>query len=151
MRKTKKPTGRDNANRATLMSRRAPEPVGAYPHAKRVGNLLFLSGIGPRQRGSKAIPGVTLDEKVNVTAHDIEAQCRAVFDNVRAVLEDAGSSWDRIVDVTVFLTHMKEDFPTFNHLYAEYFASNQPTRTTLEVSGLPTPIAIELKVIATID
>ena len=151
MRKTKKPTGRDNAKRATLMSRRAPEPVGAYPHAKRVGNLLFLSGIGPRQRGSKAIPGVTLDEKGNVTAHDIEAQCRAVFDNVRAVLEDAGSSWDRIVDVTVFLTHMKEDFSTFNRLYAEYFATNQPTRTTIEVTRLPTSIANELKVIATID
>jgi len=151
MRKTKKPTGRDNAKRATLMSRRAPEPVGAYPHAKRVGNLLFLSGIGPRQRGSKAIPGVTLDEKGNVTAHDIEAQCRAVLDNVRAVLEDAGSSWDRIVDVTVFLTHMKEDFSTFNRLYAEYFATNQPTRTTIEVTRLPTSIAIELKVIATID
>ena len=136
---------------ATLVSQRAPEPVGAYPHAKRVGKLLFLSGIGPRQRGSRAIPGVTLDNQGNVVARDIATQCRAVFDNVRAVLEDAGSSWDRIVDVTVFLTHMKEDFPIFNRLYAEYFASNQPTRTTLEVSRLPTPIAIELKVIATID
>ena len=147
----KRMVGKDDAKRDTLVSQRAPEPVGAYPHAKRVGNLLFLSGIGPRQRGSKAIPGVTLDDQGNVIARDIEAQCRAVFDNVRTVLEDVGSSWARIVDVTVFLTHMKEDFPTFNRLYAEYFASNQPTRTTLEVSRLPTPIAIELKVIATID
>ena len=151
MTKSKKSVGKNHAKRATLVSQRAPEPVGAYPHAKRVGKLLFLSGIGPRQRGSKTIPGVTLDNQGNVIARDIATQCRAVFDNVRAVLEDAGSSWDRIVDVTVFLTHMKEDFPIFNRLYAEYFASNQPTRTTLEVSRLPTPIAIELKVIATID
>jgi len=134
-----------------VVSLRAPEPVGAYPHARRVGNLLFLSGIGPRRRGSKTIPGVRLDEKGNVLSRDIEAQCRAVFKNVRAVLEDAGSSWERIVDVTVFLTHLQEDFPVFNRLYEEYFASNQPARTTLEVSRLPTPIAIELKVIATID
>jgi 2-aminomuconate deaminase len=133
-----------------VVSKRAPEPVGAYPHARRVGNLLFLSGIGPRKRGSKEIPGVTLDANGNVVAYDIEAQCRSVFANVRAVLEDAGSSWERIVDVTVFLTHMRDDFPAFNRLYAEYFASNQPTRTTLEVNALPTPIAVELKVIATV-
>ena len=133
-----------------VVSRRAPEPVGAYPHARRVGNLLFLSGIGPRKRGSKKIPWVTLDANGNVIAHDIDAQCRSVFANVRAILEDAGSSWDEIIDVTVFLTDMKEDFPAFNRLYAEYFASNQPTRTTLEVNALPTPIAVELKVIATI-
>jgi 2-aminomuconate deaminase len=133
-----------------VISSRAPEPVGAYPHARRVGNLLFLSGIGPRRRGSREIPGVTLDASGNVVAHDIEAQCRSVFANVRAILEDAGSSWEKIVDVTVFLTDMKSDFPAFNRLYAEYFSGNQPTRTTLEVNALPTPIAVELKVIATI-
>jgi 2-aminomuconate deaminase len=133
-------------------SSRAPEPVGAFPHAKRVGNLLFLSGIGPRVRGSKEIPGVTLDANRNIIAYDIETQCRAVFENVRLVLEDAGASWIDIVDVTVFLTHMKTDFPTYNKLYAEYFAGEgkpNPTRTTVEVTALPTPIAIELKVIAT--
>ncbi|MEK6643906.1 MAG: RidA family protein [Planctomycetota bacterium] len=136
-----------------IQSHRAAEPVGAYPHAKRVGNLLFLSGIGPRKRGSKDIPGVTLDDRGNILAHDIEAQCRSVFDNVRFVLEDAGAKWADIVDVTVYLTHMKDDFPIFNKLYAEYFAGPDkpnPTRTTVEVTALPTPIAIELKVIATI-
>ena len=132
-------------------SRRAPEPVGAFPHAKRVGNLLFLSGIGPRTRGSKEIPGVALDSAGKIVGYDIEKQCRAVFENVRLVLEDAGASWSDIVDVTVFLTHMKDDFPTYNKLYAEYFAGDgkpNPTRTTVEVTALPTPIAIELKVIA---
>lgn len=128
----------------------APEPVGAYPHARRVGNLLFLSGIGPRVRGSHDIPGVELDSAGMVLNRDIEAQCRSVFDNVRRVLEEAGSSWDRLVDVTVFLTHMKEDFDTYNRVYAEYFRDNQPCRTTVEVKSLPTPIAIELKCIATI-
>ncbi|HKQ46673.1 MAG TPA: RidA family protein [Phycisphaerae bacterium] len=134
-----------------IESTRAPEPVGAYPHAKRVGNLLFLSGIGPRKRGSKDIPGVTLDAAGNVAAYDIEAQCRAVFENVRFVLEDAGAKWEDIVDVTVFLTNMKEDFPTFNRLYAEHFAGPgrpNPTRTTVEITALPTPIAVELKIIA---
>jgi 2-aminomuconate deaminase len=134
-----------------VVSARAPEPVGAFPHAKRVGGLLFLSGIGPRRRGSSAIPGVTFDAAGNVAAYDIEAQCHAVFSNVRTVLEDAGSDWERIVDVTVFLTDMKRDFATFNRVYATYFASNQPTRTTIEVGALPTPIAVELKVIATVD
>lgn len=134
-------------------SSRAPEPVGAYPHAKRVGNLLFISGMGPRKRGSREIPGVTLDAAGSVTAYDIEAQCRSVFENIRVVLEDAGSSWDRIVDVTVFLTNMKRDFATFNRIYAEHFAGPgkpNPTRTTVEVTALPTPIAVELKVIATV-
>ena len=132
-------------------SKRAPEPVGAFPHAKRVGNLLFLSGIGPRTRGSKEIPGVTLDSAGNIASYDIEKQCRAVFENVRLVLEDAGTNWNDIVDVTVFLTNMKKDFPIYNKLYAEYFAGHgkpNPTRTTVEVTALPTPIAIELKVIA---
>jgi len=131
-------------------SSRAPEPVGAFPHAKRVGTLLFLSGIGPRVRGSKEIPGVALDSAGNIESYDIESQCRAVFENVRLVLEDAGATWNDIVDVTVFLTNMK-DFPTYNRLYAEHFAGTDkpnPTRTTVEVTALPTPIAIELKVIA---
>jgi 2-aminomuconate deaminase len=132
-------------------SSRAPEPVGAFPHAKRVGNLLFLSGIGPRVRGSKEIPGVSLDAGGKIASYDIETQCRAVFENVRLVLEDSGAGWNDIVDVTVFLTNMKNDFPTYNKLYAEYFAGAgkpNPTRTTVEVTALPTPIAIELKVIA---
>ena len=132
-------------------STRAPEAVGAFPHAKRVGNLLFLSGIGPRVRGSKEIPGVTLDDAGNVVSYEIETQCHAVFENVRFVLEDAGASWKDIVDVTVFLTNMKKDFPIYNRIYPEYFAGPgkpNPTRTTVEVGALPTPIAIELKVIA---
>jgi 2-aminomuconate deaminase len=135
-------------------SSRAPEPVGAFPHAKRVGNLLFLSGIGPRVRGSKEIPGVTLGADRKIVSYDIETQCRAVFENVRLVLEDAGASWNDIVDVTVFLTNMKDDFQAYNKLYAEHFAGEgkpNPTRTTVEVTALPTPIAIELKVIANLE
>jgi 2-aminomuconate deaminase len=138
----------------TFESSRAPEPVGAFPHAKRVGKLLFLSGIGPRVRGSKEIPGVNLDSAGVVASYDIETQCRAVFENVRLVLEDAGATWNDIVDVTVFLTNMKKDFPIYNKLYAEYFAGEgnpNPTRTTVEVTALPTPIAIELKVIAALS
>lgn len=138
-------------NQKVVNSTKAPEPVGLYPHARRVGNLLFLSGVGPRQRGSKEIPGVTLDNLGKPIAHDIEAQCRSVFENVRLILEDAGSSWDKLVDVTVFLTDMQNDFAAYNRLYAEYFRDNQPCRTTVEVTSLPTPIAIELKCIATID
>mmetsp|Transcript_4246 Transcript_4246/g.11864 ORF Transcript_4246/g.11864 Transcript_4246/m.11864 type:complete len:143 (+) Transcript_4246:16-444(+) len=134
--------------REGLMSDRAPAAVGLYPHARKVGNLLFLSGVGPRVKGSKAIPGVELDEEGNIVNYDIETQCRNVFDNVRYILEDCGSSWDKMVDVTVFLTNMKTDFKTYNKLYAEYFKDVQPCRTTVEVKSLPTPIAIELKVIA---
>ncbi len=132
-------------------SSRAPEPVGLYPHARRVGNLLFLSGVGPRERGTKKIPGVELDRNGDIVGYDIEAQCRAVFSNVRYILEDAGSSWQNIVDVTVYLTNMNDDFAAYNRLYAEHFAGNRPCRTTVEINALPTPIAIELKVIATID
>jgi len=132
-------------------SLKAPEPVGLYPHARRVGNLLFLSGVGPRERGKKEIPGVELSESGEIVSYNIEEQCRSVFRNVWQILEDAGSSWDRIVDVTVFLTNMADDFPVYNKIYAEYFAENQPCRTTVEVNKLPTPIAIELKVIATIE
>ena len=137
---------------STVESKRAPEPVGLYPHARRVGDLLFLSGIGPRVRGSKQIPGVTLNADGSVASHDIEAQCRSVFANVRAVLEDAGSSWENLVDVTVYLTDMKGDFATYNRLWAEAFpdAESRPCRTTVEISSLPTPIAIELKCVATV-
>ena len=131
-------------------SQKAPEPVGLYPHARKAGNLLFLSGVGPRERGKKEIPGVTLDENGKIISYDIEAQCHSVFANVKAILEDSGSSWDNIVDVTVFLTNMKDDFKTYNKIYAEYFKDNQHCRTTVEINSLPTPIAIELKCIATI-
>jgi len=134
-----------------IESSRAPEPVGLYPHARRVGNLLFLSGVGPRQRGTKNIPGVELTDEGEIVSYDIETQCRSVFQNVRYILEDAGSSWDQIVDVTVFLTNMKDDFATYNRVYAEHFSDNRPCRTTVEINSLPTPIAIELKVIATIE
>lgn len=131
-------------------SEKAPEPVGLYPHARRIGDLLFLSGVGPRERGTKKIPGVELDEAGNIVSYDIETQCHSVFRNVKYILEDAGSSWDKIIDVTVFLTNMKDDFKTYNRLWAEYFSENPPCRTTLEINCLPTPIAIELKVIASI-
>ena len=132
-------------------SPRAPEPVGLYPHARRVGNLLFLSGVGPRERATKEIPGVELNDSGEIVSYDIETQCRSVFQNVQYILEDAGSSWEQIVDVTVFLTNMNDDFAKYNKIYAEYFSGNRPCRTTVEISSLPTPIAIELKVIATID
>ena len=132
-------------------SEKAPEPVGLYPHARRVGNLLFLSGVGPRERGTKKIPGVELDDSGSILSYDIEKQCHSVFKNIRLILEASGSSWDRLVDVTVFLTNMKDDFKTYNKIYAEYFKDNQPCRTTVEIDSLPTPIAIELKCIATID
>jgi 2-aminomuconate deaminase len=134
----------------TIKSSQAPEPVGAYPHARRVGNLLFLSGVGPREKGKNKIPGVELDEQGNIVSYDIEAQCHSVFRNIKYILEEAGSSWEKLVDVTVFLTNMKEDFPTFNRIYGEYFKENQPCRTTIEVNRLPTPIAVELKCIATV-
>ena len=133
-----------------IYSSKAPEPVGLYPHARRVGNLLFLSGIGPRKRDSKDIPGVTLDTQGNIVSYDIEKQCHSIFQNIKAVLEEAGSSWDKIVDVTVFLTNMQADFAKYNKIYAEYFKDNLPCRTTVEIKSLPTPIAIELKVIATV-
>ena len=133
---------------------KAPKPVGLYPHARTVGNLLFLSGVGPRTAGSDSndsgVPGLELDHNGNHKAFSFEAQCRSVFDNVRVILEESGSSWEKLVDVTVFLTDMKRDFATYNKIYAEYFKDNQPCRTTVEISSLPTPIAIELKCIATI-
>lgn len=134
-----------------IHSDNAPEPVGAYPHAKKVGNLLFLSGVGPRKKGSKDIPGVTLDSEGNIASYSIEEQCHAVFENVKLILESSGSRWENLVDITVFLTNMKKDFSVFNKIYASYFKENQPCRTTVEVNALPTPIAIELKCIATVD
>lgn len=133
-----------------INSSKAPEPVGLYPHARKVANLLFLSGVGPREKGTKKIPGVELDTDGNIISYDIATQCHSVFKNIRYILEDAGSRWENIVDVTVFLTNMKDDFAIYNKLYAEYFKDNQPCRTTIEIKSLPTPIAIELKVIATI-
>ena len=129
----------------------ASKPLGAYPHARRVGDLLFLSGIGSRNPGDNSIPGLELDGDGNILNYDIEAECHAVFANVKAVLEASGSSWDKIIDVTVFLTNMKKDFLVFNSIYGEYFKDVQACRTTVEVKSLPTPIAIELKVIATVE
>ena len=134
-----------------LKTDKAPEPVGNYPHARKVGNLLFLSGVGPRKPGTKVIPGVMVDGQGNALGHDIEIQCHSVFENVKIILEEAGSSWGNLVDVTVFLTNMKRDFETYNRIYAEYFKDNQPCRTTVEVTSLPTPIPIELKCIATVS
>ncbi len=133
-----------------ISSEKAPAPVGAYPHARQVGNLLFLSGIGPRTPITNEIPGLELDKNGNFITFDFEAQCRSVFENVKIVLEESGSKWENLVDVTVFLVNMKRDFHTYNKLYAEYFKDAQPCRTTCEIVSLPTPIAIELKCIATI-
>lgn len=129
----------------------APKAVGAYPHARRVGNLLFLSGVGPRSPKDNSIPGNLLDADGKLVGYDIEAQCRQVFANVRAVLEASGAAWQDLVDVTVYLTDMQRDFATYNRLYAEYFTDSQPCRTTLGITALPTPIAIELKCIAVIS
>jgi len=134
-----------------IKTNNAAKPLGAYPHARRVGNLLFLSGIGPRNAADNSIPGLQLDADGNIIQYDIEAECHSVFANVKAVLEASGSSWDKIVDVTVFLTHMKKDFPVYNKIYGEYFKNVEACRTTVEVVSLPTPIAIELKVIAVIE
>ena len=134
-----------------ILSNKAPEPVGLYPHARKVGNLLFLSGVGPRKPGTDDIPGVELDKDGHVIKHDISEQCHSVFENVRIILEASGSSWDNLVDVTVFLTDMKNDFKTYNKIYGDYFKENQPCRTTVEIASLPTPIAIELKCIAVVN
>ena len=133
-----------------IKTENASTPLGAYPHARKLGNLLFLSGIGPRNPKDNSIPGLELDAAGDIVKYDIEAECHAVFANVKAVLEASGSSWDKIIDVTVFLTNMKKDFPVYNRIYADYFTSVQACRTTVEVKSLPSLIAIELKVIATI-
>jgi 2-aminomuconate deaminase len=135
-----------------INSSQAPDPVGSYPHARKVGNLLFLSGVGPRKKGSTEIPGVTLDENKSIVSYDIEIQCHSVFNNVKHILEASGSRWENLIDVTVYLTNMKDDFAAFNKIYASYFPDkgSQPCRTTVEVNALPTPIAIELKCIAAV-
>ena len=130
-------------------SDRAPQAVGLYPHARKAGKFLFLSGVGPRKAGQTEIPGVTLNASGEIESYDIEAQCHSVFKNVRTVLEDSGSCWENLIDIVVFLTNMKDDFKIYNRIYTEYFKDNQPCRTTLEICSLPTPIAIELKCIAT--
>ena len=134
-----------------IITGNAAKPLGAYPHAKRAGNLLFLSGIGSRSAKDNSIPGLELDAEGNIIKYDIEAECHSCFANVKAVLEASGSSWEKIIDVTVFLTNMKKDFPLYNKIYGDYFSAVQACRTTVEVKSLPTPIAIELKVIATIE
>ena len=131
-----------------VVATNAPVPLGVYPHARRAGGFLFLSGMGPRDPATGEVPGNVRDEQGRVLRHDIRAQCHAVFRNVRTVLEAAGASWDDIVDVTVFLTHLETDFAAYNEVYAEYFSTNRPTRTTVGVSRLPGAIAVELKVIA---
>lgn len=133
-----------------ITTTKAPRPVGLYPHSRKVGNLLFLSGIGPREAETNTISGNEYDDKGRLIKYDIAAQCHAVFKNVKTVLEESGSCWNNLVDVTVFLTNMKDDFETYNRIYAEYFKEAQPCRTTVEVKSLPTPIAIELKCVATI-
>lgn len=134
-----------------IHTKNAATPLGSYPHARKVGNLLFLSGIGPRNAADNSIPGLKKSETGEVISYDFEQECHAVFKNVKAVLEASGSSWDKIVDVTVFLTNMKDDFPVYNRIYGEYFKDVQACRTTVEVKSLPSPISIELKVIAVID
>ena len=134
-----------------INAKKAPKAVGLYPHARKVGNLLFLSGIGPRHPKTNAVPGTKFTKGGNYASFDFEKQCRQVFDNVKVVLEASGASWDSLVDVTVFLTDMKRDFATYNKVYAEYFKSNQPCRTTVGIDSLPTPICIELKCIAVVD
>jgi len=131
-----------------VISKSAPPPVGAYPHARRVGDFIFVSGMGPRQAGTLDIPGVFQDAMGKVISHDVTVQTRATIENIRRVLEDCGAGLEDIVDVSVFLTHMKKDFADFNKIYGEYFADIAPTRTTVEVMSLPTPIAVELKVVA---
>ncbi len=138
------------SNTDNIISCNAPAPVGAYPHAKKVGSLLFLSGVGPREPGRTEITGVTLNTDGSILSYDFEAQCHSVFKNVKTILEDSGSGWDRLVDVTVYLTNMKRDFSIYNKIYADYFKGNQPCRTTLGITSLPTPISIELKCIATV-
>lgn len=120
-----------------IHSSKAPAPVGLYPHAKRVGNLLFLSGIGPREKDSPHIPGVVLDEQGNVIQYDIEKQVHSVFQNIKWILEESGSCLEKVIDVTVFLTNMKDDFRIFNKIWADYFKENPPCRTTVEVNALP--------------
>src|ERR1019366_8580703 len=131
-------------------SDKLPTPMGLYPMTRKAGNLLFVSGMGPREAGTDKVPGLEPDKYGNYKSFDFEAQVHSVFKNVKTALDESGSSWDKIVDVTVFLVNMKRDFHAFNRIYAEYFKENPPCRTTVEVTALPSPIALELKVIATV-
>ncbi len=140
-----------NSKQDKIHADQAPKPVGLYPHARRVGNLLFLSGVGPRKAGTDQIPGVTLDAQGNILSYDIAEQCHSVFNNIKTILHACDASWMDLVDVTVFLTNMDQDFAIYNKIYAEYFSENQPCRTTVEINKLPTPIAIELKCIAALN
>ena len=142
-------SGTDDDTSGLIRTSAAPKPVGAYPHARRVGDFIFVSGMGPRQAGTDAIPGGPIkDADGTPLDYDVEAQTRAVIENIRAVLEAAGSSLDRVVDCTSFLVDMDRDFKGYNRVYAEYFTGIQATRTTLAITALPTPIAVEMKVIA---
>ena len=136
------------SSNSIIESSKAPEPVGLYPHARRVGDFVYFSGIGPREKGTKKIPGVDLNDDGSIRSYDIATQCHSVFKNLQYVVEDAGAAWSDVIDVTVFLTNMKADFPIYNKIYAEYFKDNLPCRTTIEIKSLPTPIAIEVKAIA---
>lgn len=136
------------SNNIKIESGKAPEPVGLYPHARKVGQFIYYSGMGPRERGAKKIPGVELDEHGNISSYDIATQCHSVFNNLKMVVEESGAKWENIIDITVFLTNMKDDFKIYNEIYADYFKDNQPCRTTIEIKSLPTPIAIEVKAIA---
>lgn len=136
------------SNNIKIESGKAPEPVGLYPHARKVGQFIYYSGMGPRERGTKKIPGVELDENGTIVSYDIATQCHSVFNNLKMVVEESGAKWENIIDITVFLTNMKDDFKIYNEIYADYFKDNQPCRTTIEIKSLPTPIAIEVKAIA---
>lgn len=133
---------------ADIISKHAPDPVGAYPHAKRIGQWLYLSGVGPRLPNTNEVPGNRLNDAGVLVGYDIEAQCHSVLANIRAILESAGAGLENLVDITVYLTDMAKDFKKFNAIYSEYFQENQPCRTTVEVNALPTDIAIEMKCIA---
>lgn len=135
----------------SILTEKAAKPLGLYPHSQKIGNLLFLSGIGPRKAGTDEIPGLKMDKYGNYIEFDFRAQCISVFENVKTVLEESGSHWNQLVDVTVFLVNMKRDFHIYNQVYAEYFREAMPCRTTVEVSSLPSSISIELKCIAALD
>ena len=125
-----------------LNSPTAPEPVGHYPHAKKVGSLLFLSGVGPRKKGSKTIPGVELNDEGRILSYDIKVQCLSTFENVKTILEEAGSCWENLVDVTVFLTNMKKDFATYNQVYKEFFQTTLPVELPLKSTLYPHPLPL---------
>ncbi len=137
-----------NTENKIISTSKAPEPVGAYPHARIANGFVFISGVGHRKPGTKEIPGVHMDVHQRILSYDVKVQTESVNENIKIILEEAGSSFDKIIDVQVFLTNMKKDFKDFNEVYAHHFRKIQATRTTIEVGALPTPIAVEFKVIA---